>query len=132
MSTYQIIQDIAISKKESSFDNDYIKEYLEKKHKYYIANKKAPNLDFLAKRELQVIDMIYDTFGKYDQWELVDKTHDYVEWKQYENDVKMFGKRNMHIEDFFKNSINQDRIFDAPVEDLQLVKEIFLEEKNYV
>ena len=131
MNSYQIIQDIAISKEESSFENEYIKEYLIK-CRYNIKNNKTPDLDFLAKREIQVLDVIYDTFGKYNQWELVDKTHDYVEWKQYENDVKMFGKRNMHIEDFFKNSINQDRIFDAPIEDLQLVKEIFLEENNYV
>lgn len=131
MNTYQIIQDIDISKEESSFDNVYIKEYLEK-HNYDIANRKAPNLDFLAKREIQVLDMIYNSFGKYNKWELVNKTHDYTEWKQYENDIKVFGKRNIHIEDFFKNSEKQDRIFDAPLEDLQLVKDIFLEENGYV
>ena len=45
----------------------------------------ALNASSLSKAEKQVLDFVIDTFGSFSPFELVEITHDYPEWKRWEN-----------------------------------------------
>jgi hypothetical protein len=61
------------------------------------------NTDLLSRNEMNSIDFIADIFKK--DMPLVDFTHEYPEWKRYENVFKnrYASKININIEDFFTN-----------------------------
>lgn len=131
---YTMIQEIKYPEFFATFDNDYIKEFIKKTGNYEIELIKEPDLEYLSKSEIEVLDKIYDRFGKKNQWELVGLTHNYDEWKQYESffEREKWWKINMNISDFFKNSFDQDSIFEIPEEHLELSKEFYNERKLYI
>jgi hypothetical protein len=78
-------------------------------------------------------------YGKYDQFDLSEISHDYPEWKKYENDIKeSSGKKphEMSFIDFFDNpetltKSNEFGIKDDPFKEeasfLKILKEDFNE-----
>jgi hypothetical protein len=61
------------------------------------------NMDLLSNNEIKSIDLITDVFKK--NMPLVDFTHEYPEWKRYEDVFKnkYASKIDINIEDFFTN-----------------------------
>jgi hypothetical protein len=61
------------------------------------------NTDLLSKNEMRSMDFITDTFKK--DMPLVDFTHEYPEWKRYEDAFRNrhVSKIDIKIEDFFTN-----------------------------
>jgi len=61
------------------------------------------NMDLLSKNEINSIDFIADIFKK--NMPLVDFTHEYPEWKRYEDLFKnqYVSKIDINVEDFFTN-----------------------------
>ena len=59
----------------------------------------------LSESTIEAIDFAVDHFGRFDQYELAEITHDYPEWKKYEYLIKSGESRcnDMQLIDFFKN-----------------------------
>lgn len=93
----------------------------------------------LSKAEQQVLDFVLKTFGNFLPFELVEITHDYPEWKRWEN---MLSPSNQSIAmdyaDFFNNPIETPAIdkyfaskdpFEESAENLEIAKSMYLQ--NY-
>lgn len=119
-----------IIKSPDEYNEDYIGQYISKDD-YNIKLVSDPDLDFLSKKEIETIDEIYSEFGSLDYIQLIEKTHKYEEWKVHEEVVKNGNARPMNVEDFFKNSVWQDSIFEMPQEEIDMAKEIYLERISY-
>jgi uncharacterized phage-associated protein len=55
---------------------------------YEISAKTEPELKYFSESDLEVLDFIWNKFGDKDVWELRDLTHEYPEWKRFEEDLK--------------------------------------------
>jgi uncharacterized phage-associated protein len=70
-----------------------------------IINEKST--DFMSKVEMQVLDSVCEIFGNYSTDAIVDITHDYPEWKRYEELFKTGANGDcgelIILDDFFKN-----------------------------
>jgi uncharacterized phage-associated protein len=95
----------------------------------------------LSASEYEALSFSIDTFGKFDESQLILLTHDYPEWKKYkeffeENEWK-FKRQDMSFLDFFKNPklgesesikkfLREDPFY-APPDQMRVMKEYFLE-----
>ncbi len=119
-----------IIKMPEEFDSEYIESFLSR-NSYDILLKKNPDMDYLAEKEIQVIDEVYKEFWKYSQWELIDLTHDYQEWDKHKSIASSWGAASMDVRDFFSNSLNQNDIFTMTEDNLDLSKDIYQESLSY-
>ena len=93
----------------------------------------------LSKAEKKVLDFVIDTFGTFAPFELVEITHDYPEWKRWENSLSATNQSElMDYADFFKNPVETpalDKYFDSKdpfeesSENLEIAKSMYLQ--NY-
>lgn len=109
---------------------NYIKTYL-KKFSFKIISNKAVDYSMLSESNVEVIKMIYSNFWNNNSSKLIDITHKYPEWKKFEADIERWRISKMDYIDFFENTPNQDRIFDISEEDLEVTKEIYLENEEF-
>jgi uncharacterized phage-associated protein len=88
--------------------NPVISNFLKKIELVDNVNRKIDetNVDLISNNEIKTIDFICEKFGSFTSDILVELTHDYPEWKRYEN---LFLKEELafsaiiKIEDFFTN-----------------------------
>lgn len=113
------------------FDKEKIEEYIERRE-YNITALKSTDKDYLAKTEIEALDIVYEEFGKYNYSTLCDMTHEYEEWRKHDWVAQLGSCDSMNIEDFFLDSKNQSSIFSLPEEHLDLSKQIFAENRAYV
>jgi uncharacterized phage-associated protein len=110
-------------------DIEYSKGYLRKlssDSKFYEASNAQNELDYLAKSDKKVLDQIIQKFSKIDSLELVEITHKYPEWKQYEEDFNNQTRKHADIrtEELF-SQIENDPLGVDP-EHAKLTKELYL------
>lgn len=122
---------LQIIKSPDEYDDKYIWSYFIKEG-YNLKSISDPELDFLAEKEVEVIDEIYNFFWKLNYTQLIEKTHQYEEWKVHGEVVKDGGWKPMDIEDFFIKSEWQDSIFDIDDENIEIMKNFYKERLNYV
>ena len=120
---------IDIIKTPEEFNEKYIKEYIKKKW-YNITIKKEPNEDYLALKEKETLDEIYNKFGHLNYSDIVHETHKYNEWKKYKHVAEIWSRCSMDILDFFENSEEQDDIFNSSQRFLNTSREIYLESQQ--
>lgn len=69
--------------------NAYWYEYISEPDNYEIELINNPGTDKLSKNEINLIDKIYDEFGEFDRWDLVEICHDILpEWENVEKTSK--------------------------------------------
>ncbi len=69
--------------------NQYWYKYISTPSDYEIELEKIPEMDALSKREIELIDELYERFKDFNQWEMVDLCHDMLpEWEDVENTSK--------------------------------------------
>lgn len=113
----------------NSDDKKYINEILELIPKWYIKIKKDIEYDELSESDIEALDFALDNFGDLDQWQLVDETHKYAEWKKHEAEISENRKSvNMNILDFFGESPKNSPFDIIPQEQTKINKEMFLGE----
>lgn len=117
-------------KSPEEYNENYIHTFIIREG-YDIKKVSDPDLDFLAKKEIETIDEIYTQFWNLNFSQLIEKTHKYDEWKIHEEVVKNWNARSMSIEDFFRNSLWQDSIFDMPQDEVDMAKDIYSERLAY-
>src|ERR1700722_8229553 len=88
------------------------------------SSKGDPNMRVFSETDISVLEDVINAYGKYDQFELSDLSHEFPEWKKWEKALKQkMGTRfNIDVEDFFKDPIEQKPLFKEDLDNLQLVK----------
>lgn len=109
---------------------DYIKSFL-KKFSYKLISQKDVDYRLLSEANVEIIEETYEKFWNNSSSKLINFTHKYPEWKIHENDVNSGKIVKMDYIDFFKNTPEQDSVFDMHEEDLEVTKGIYLESKKF-
>jgi uncharacterized phage-associated protein len=92
------------------------------------SSKGEPNMRVFSETDISALEDVINAYGKYDQFELSDLSHEFPEWKKWEKALKQkMGTRfNIDVEDFFKDPIEQKPLFKEDLDNLQLVKNLYL------
>ena len=83
----------------------------------------------LSETEKKILDLILKTFWNENWKDLVEDTHKYKEWADVYNEQNQRAK--MDITKFFENSVWQNEIFNDSDENLEIVKNLYLERASY-
>lgn len=105
---------------------EYVQTFL-KKFSYKATSKKDVDFSLLSDSDVEIIKLVYADFWNHNSSKLIDITHKYPEWKKFENDVNNWKIAQMDYIDFFDNTPEQDSIFDISEEDLEITKDIYME-----
>lgn len=81
--------------------------------------------DSLSETDIEVLNIIIRELGETEAWQLRDKTHEYPEWKKYEEQFneKLTSRENIKTQELFSR-IKGD-LFDITDEHIELSKAIF-------
>ena len=123
-STYDVI------KNPENFNKEKIQEYIRVRWRNIISIK-STQLEYLAKKEIEILDSIYKTFGEYNFSELCNMTHLYVEWKKHDWVEWMQSSTPMNVSDFFEDSMWQNNIFAESEENLSAAQDIYEEFQGF-
>jgi uncharacterized phage-associated protein len=92
--------------------------------------------DYISEAEIETLDFICNTFGKFDTLALIELTHDYPEWKRYKNNFiySIDNGELIIVDDFFENPEVKDspaiqRYFNG-VDPLYMDKERLMDAKE--
>lgn len=111
-------------------DANYMAAFLKPMGKQYQVVAE-PDAKVFSISDREALDMAYSVFGGMDADELSTYSHDYPEWKAYEDKLKDADEKNSFpilIDLFFENNDVDDRGFFADIpEALQLAKEVYHE-----
>ncbi|MEM1218040.1 MAG: type II toxin-antitoxin system antitoxin SocA domain-containing protein, partial [Bacteroidota bacterium] len=125
--TKDLIEDTSFLTEEES---SYRKQFIETINSNFYKSIHPVDEKVFSSTDKQIMKQIYETFGHLDQFNLSDESHNYPEWKKFEGylNAKNASRFAMNYEDFFISKIgNENPLFDANEESLQLSKELFLE-----
>ncbi|HVU56130.1 MAG TPA: Panacea domain-containing protein [Puia sp.] len=88
----------------------------------------APLMKVFSETDISTIDEVVKAYGKYDQFQLSDISHEFPEWKKWEKAFtqKMGSRFLIDFEDFFKDAADEKPLFKQDLANLQLVKDLYL------
>ncbi|MFN8318439.1 MAG: Panacea domain-containing protein [Saprospiraceae bacterium] len=114
----------AFSDQRRSYINEFILT-VPKSYNYSVTG--SIDLDEFSDSDLDCLDIILAHFGKLDEFQLSDLSHEYPEWAKFEAQLEAgeIKAHKMDLMDFFNTSGNIDPIFN--VENAELSKELFRE-----
>jgi len=82
------------------------RENSKKVHTIFKRNKLPDNFSSLSKKECEIIDVVLERFGKMRDTEISNYTHQFLEWKNYEENLKTKKENEyvkLNMEDVFKD-----------------------------
>ncbi|QRR03323.1 Panacea domain-containing protein [Dyadobacter sandarakinus] len=114
----------------SSTEKHYFDQYLILDG-HLIRSVEAVNAKVFSETDLEVADEILKHYNSLDQFELVNYSHYFPEWKRFQEKIEQSGSSyKMNLSDFFENYIDEKGLFNDSQEDLSLTKEIYFETAN--
>ena len=106
---------------------DYVNKFLNQAHNYFIKSVASVQTEVFSKSDLKVLEKIYSEFGHLSQFNLSDVTHEFPEWKKFEDQIKSFGGRYpMDYKDFFEDLNSEDKVFVSNRELVDISKSLYL------
>ena len=84
--------------------------------------------DVFSESDREVLDLIWNTFGGLDQWQLSELSHKAPEWKQYESLLKENGEKKsfpVDIDCFFENFDDGYGLFSDSEEKMEATKQYY-------
>jgi uncharacterized phage-associated protein len=128
---------IPSSTKDLADNSDYLadnekelrQQMLENAGRYTIKSKAETQKNVFSESDLEVMSLVYDSFGNLDEFTLSELSHEYPEWKKFEKSLQMghSSRFEMNYQDFFEDNENSHSLFKQDEELLELNKEVFLE-----
>lgn len=84
--------------------------------------------DVFSESDREVMDLIWNTFGVLDQWQLSELSHKAPEWKNYESLLKVSGEKKsfpVDMDFFFENFDDGYGLFSDPKEKMIATKQYY-------
>ena len=109
-------------------DKDFASEILEPLGQRNIRIKKdIESYDELSDSDIEALEFACDKFGDMEQWQLVDETHKYIEWKKHENKLNETTKQvKMDILDMFGKNPKNSPFDIIPQEKTDINRDFYL------
>lgn len=135
------LKDIAVCSEFLSEDQvDYLSRYIKKGSGHEFSSLKSLDDSVFSETDLEALDFAYETLGGLDEFQLVEVSHAFPEWKRFEQTIKEGRKVvDMTYEDFFKDAqknapelkvLDYKDPFVLPEEELNTSKENYLSKKQ--
>jgi uncharacterized phage-associated protein len=110
-----------------AIERNYVEEFLKRCSDYDFQSIKAVDQDVLSESDKEALGFAWETFNKFDQYQLAEITHTYPEWQKHKNQITGRNSRiRMDYEDFFDDP-DIDEYFQmdkaSKVQALSLLKE---------
>lgn len=123
------VKDIAeLSDFLSENEKEYAQKYLSLSGEYDIKSNREPDDSVFSETEVEVLTFIYKNFEKQNQFDLVNYSHNYPEWKKHKDALETSSRVAMNYNDFFEDPVDvKEDIFVEKPEVLQMAKEEFSE-----
>lgn len=90
---------------------------------YLLSSNLEPNTNVFSQKELEVINAIFTQYGDLKEFEISEFSHNFPEWKQYEERIKKTGSSyviDMNL--FFENYKDETNLFVNNNEELEEMK----------
>lgn len=90
---------------------------------YDLSTNSQPNINVFSQKELEVINTVYDNYKSMTEFEISEFSHNFPEWKQYEEKIKKTGSSyviDMNL--FFENYKDKTNLFVNDNEELEEMK----------
>jgi uncharacterized phage-associated protein len=90
---------------------------------YDLSSNSEPNTNVFSQKELEVINTVYDNYKSMTEFEISEFSHNFPEWKQYEEKIKKTGSSyviDMNL--FFENYKDKTNLFVNENEELEEMK----------
>ncbi len=109
--------------------SDYASCYLREVNKYEYSSISEPNLKVLSETDINTINQIEEKYGRLNEFELSDLSHEFPEWKKYKSALtkRLSSRFSIDQSDFFINIDDQSGLFMDSQEDIEISKTIFKE-----
>lgn len=110
---------------------EYSKVILSKDGLYNYVSKEPVYKKVFSATDCEAMEAVYEGFGNLDQYQLSELSHSYPEWLRHEAPLKSkeAGRYLIDLLDFFDNTATASDFFHQSPDDLQLTKELYLEEQ---
>lgn len=115
----------------SDLELQYSNSFIEINDKYNYSSKSALEEKVFSKTDLEVLDIIYDTYNPLTQFELSELSHKFPEWEKYKSllDKGIASRYGIDANDFFDNIDDGKGLFIDEEEFISVSKEIFAQKK---
>jgi uncharacterized phage-associated protein len=113
----------------SETEKELREQFIENPSRYAIKAKMELQKNVFSQSDLEVIDTVYENFGTFSEFQLSELSHQYPEWKKFENGLNLghSSRFEMDYQDFFVHSEQLHPIFEQDKKLLALNKEVFIE-----
>jgi uncharacterized phage-associated protein len=83
----------------------YASTYLKVQNQYGVKSINPVENKVFSKSDIEALSFAWDKFGKYNQYQLADLSHNYPEWKRFKEIIesKAQSRVRMNYEDFFED-----------------------------
>jgi hypothetical protein len=118
-------KDIILNFKLSTEENDYKNAFVSiDTNKYLISSISNTELNVFSKNEVEILNTIYKNYSHMSEFEISEFSHEFPEWKAYEERIKKGGKRfKIDMTLFFENLIDDTKLFINSPEEISEMKE---------
>lgn len=117
--------------------DDYTSQFL-RTEKHSVRSLADCDLSMFSKSDLEVMESVWETFGKLNGGQLRMMSHEFPEWKRFEDYLNSPVRLNsfpMVMQDFFEvphpNSSNQSKFFEIDPDIIEDSKETFFTQKRF-
>jgi uncharacterized phage-associated protein len=88
------------------------------------------NMKVFSETDIEVLSEIVTTYRKLSPFDLRDMSHDFPEWRKFEEELLKNPDRAfpMDMKDFFEDAVKEHPFFDGKNEEIELMKSLFLRE----
>lgn len=115
-------KDIIINKHITEEQSEYSSTFVSV-NGYDLSTNSEPNTNVFSQKELEVIKTVYENYKGMDEFEISEFSHNFPEWKQYEEKIKKTGSSyviDMNL--FFENYKDKTNLFVNNNEELEEMK----------
>jgi len=105
---------------------NYSEQFLKSTGGYDFGSNSDPNQKVFSKTDIDVLKIIFETYNKFNHFQLSDISHNFPEWRKYEASFKSGNQSRFEIkkEEFFENHQDGQGLFEDDEEFLNVAKEI--------
>lgn len=113
---------------------DYSSEYISEIDNYNYESIAPGKYNVFSQTDLEVLEIIYKTFGELDHFALSEYSHKFPEWKKFEVALnnKISSRFEIEILDFYINVDEKSGLFNDDEEDLNISKSIYEENSTII
>lgn len=84
-------------------ESNYSKKYIAQVNKYYYKSREGVEIKVFSQSDIEALDIVWEKYGHYNEFELAELTHKYPEWKKHKRALDTSPRIQMALEDLFEN-----------------------------